>query len=69
MGRLWFISIIRGNSGAGAPFGPLGIVVGGALSAAAGTAINGGSWNDIGKSAFVGSVSAYVGGKFAKGAG
>ena len=46
-----------------------GANIGDALSAAAGTAINGGSWNDIGKSAFVGSVSAYVGGKFAKGAG
>ena len=64
------MSLLSGAiQGAGAPFGPLGIVVGGALSAAAGTAIQGGSWSDIGRSALIGGASAYVGGKFAKGAG
>ena len=63
-------SVLTGAiQGAAAPFGPLGIVVGGALSAAAGTAISGGSWSDIGRSALIGGAAAYVGGQFAKGAG
>ena len=58
-----------GIQGLGTAFGPLGTIAGGMLSAAAGTAINGGSWSDIGKSAFIGGASAFVGGQFAKGAG